>query len=137
MHDHVDDSRITSTTDEIRGHFCEAWRLQFGEPVETIPITEDFTGLRHHCEGALTVISCDGVLKRLKETLKAFPLLPSERAHIPLPITALRELHEGRGIDKREPQLLEAAQQINGIIGFVTGAVRPEGHFAHTVLCRC
>ncbi len=46
IYDHVDDSRLTSTSVEARSHFYLAWAAEFDSPPESAELSEDFTGLR-------------------------------------------------------------------------------------------
>ena len=47
IHDHVDDSRLTSTTAAARSHFYLAWAAEFNSAPESAELSENFTGLRH------------------------------------------------------------------------------------------
>ena len=47
IHNHVDDSRLTSTTAAARSHFYLAWASEFNSAPESAELSENFTGLGH------------------------------------------------------------------------------------------
>ena len=69
---------MTSTTDAARDRFHRAWATEFHEPItDGTPLSEDFTGLRHHPKGPnTTAISCVGVILRLQRALEPYLDLP-------------------------------------------------------------
>ena len=138
VHDHVDDSRITSTTVAAREHFHAAWALEFGETIVTKALSEDFTGLRHRVVGPLTTtISCEGVIQRLAALLVAYPLEHNERCDWPLPAMAPRLLMEGPTPARPlAPHLLSVAQPILGTCGFVGGLARPDSYYSYSLLSK-
>ena len=145
VHDHVDDSRLTSTTTAARDAFHTAWATTFNEKLEGTPLSEDFTGLRHHAiDGRTLAISCDGVLKRLKTALEPYPLLPHESCKWPLARSAFLRLRDrlrslpdpSDAPDPLVPHLILPAQALLGSEGFVTGLVRADGYFGFSVLSR-
>jgi hypothetical protein len=70
IHDHVYDSRLTSTTSEARTRFYFAWALEFNAALESAELSEDFTGLRHRRVDALsTEISCGAVIRPLSDLI--------------------------------------------------------------------
>ena len=137
VHDHVDDSRLTATTEAARVRFHEAWALEFGETIETRPLSPDFTGLRHtRVDSFTTSISCEGVIRRLEILLESHPR-PTLACTYPLAAQALSRLTEGP--TERYPlvpHLAEAVAPILGTIGFITGIVRADGYFGYCVLSR-
>ena len=138
LHDHVDDTRITATTDSVRVAFHEAWAAAFGEKIKVRPLSEDFTGLRHTPVGPRTVaISCGAVVNRLERLLQAHPLLPNEKCDWPLATVAFKTLSDlTTPSSPQEPAMLEPMQKLLGTIGFIAGHVRPDAYFAYSVLCR-
>ena len=142
VHDHVDDSRLTSTTDAVRDAFHRSWATTFGEPLGGTPLSEDVTGLRHHrLDSRTTSISCEGVILRLQRELIPYPLTTTESCAWPRSKLAFDRLRE----QLREPDptatpptedLLRTAASLLGIIGFVVGLVRADAYFAYAVLCR-
>ena len=137
IHDHVDDSRLTSTTAAARSHFYRAWALEFNSPPESAELSEDFTGLRHHQIDALsTEISCGAVIRSLADLIAPYTSHFSARVPVtPLPVNGLKLLeyppdkHAALRLD-----LLPYAQKIAGTIGFIVNAVRPDAYFAYCVL---
>jgi hypothetical protein len=138
VHDHVDDSRLTSTTDAARSHFYRAWAAEFNSPPEPAELSENFTGLRHQRVGPFTIaISCMGVIRQLVDLIAAHPALNGSHHDIPLPIDALSRLREGpTAAHPLCPDRLEMAQRIAGTIGFITNMTRPDAHFAYCTLSR-
>ena len=137
IHDHVDDSRITSTTVAARDHFHLAWANEFGESIEVKPPSEDFTGLRHTRLGPLTTaISCEGVIRRLELLLEPHPLAVGVKCKWPLPAVALARLSAGVGADVLPPDMSDKVAPILGTIGFIVGTTRPDAYFAFCVLAR-
>ena len=138
IHDHVDDSRLTTTTPEARSHFYLAWAVEFNSPPEPLELSENFTGLRHHRVGTRGVeISCLGVIKSLAELLEPYPIGGSMPCDVPLPADALRRLQEGpSALNPLCPDLVLIAQKIGGTIGFVTNMVRCDAHFGYCVISR-
>ena len=135
VHDHVDDSRLTSTTTEAREHFYRYWAAEFGEPLESAELSEDFTGLRHHvCPDGSVQISCVGVIRSLAMLVKAHPLAPGTHVDTPMAADTLLKLRAGQDKDTLIPALLEEAQKLAGTIGFVVSAVRPDANFAYVAL---
>ena len=137
IHDHVDDSRLTSTTAAARSHFYRAWALEFNSPPESAELSKDFTGLRHHQLDALTTeISCGAVIRSLNDLVAPYTEFWSTRNHdTPLPVDGLKLLEYPP--DKHNtlrPDLLPYAQKIAGAIGFIVNAVRPDAYFAYCVL---
>jgi len=138
VHDHVDDSRITSTTAEARVHFHEAWAREFGETISTKALSEDFTGLRHTIVGPLTTtISCEGVIQRLAALLLPFPLEHNEKADWPLAAQAPRVLMEGPSERHHlVPHQLAYAAPILGTCGFIVTLARPDGYYGYCLLSK-
>jgi hypothetical protein len=99
IHDHVDDTRITTTSAEGRRMFTTAWALEFGEPLPSEELSEDFTGLRHHrVSDTRTEVSCEGVIRRLIPLLASFP--PADGAYeAPLPEDAIRRLRQDEAVE--------------------------------------
>ena len=138
IHDHVDDSRLTSTTTAARSHFYTAWALRFGEPPESAELSEDFVGLRHRPrdDGAIE-ISCDGVIKKLGALIADRPLPRGACCTSPLPDNAMLIMrNSGLDGDTLCPDELPFAQQVGGTIGFVTTAVRLDSNFAYCAISR-
>jgi hypothetical protein len=145
IHDHVDDSRLTYTTQAACDAFHTAWAVRFRQKMEGTPVSEDFTGLRHHRLDDYTIsISCEGVIRRLEKTLKPYPMLPNEHCDWPLTTRAFQRLRdrlrtrstETDNLDPLAPHHAHAAQTILGSEGFITGLVRADGFFAYSVLSR-
>ena len=138
VHDHVDDSRITSTTTPARVHFHAAWALAFGETIVARELSEDFTGLRHTVVGPYTTtISCGGVIRRLRVLLTDHPLVGSESSRWPLAAMAPRVLLEGpTALRPLVPHLVSVAAPILGTVGFVVSVARPDAYFAYCLLSR-
>ena len=138
IHDHVDDSRLTSTTPEARSHFYRAWAAEFNSPPEPAGLSENFTGLRHHPIGGRSVeISCLGVIRALEELLQPHAPDPNMPHDVPLPADALSRLREPPSAkNPLMPHMLPEAQRIGGTIGFITNMVRCDAHFAYCVLSR-
>jgi len=139
IHDHVDDTRITTTSPEARRLFTTAWALEFGEPLPSEELSEDFTGLRHHRVGpSMTEISCMGVLKRLVPLVANYAT-PSYY-ECPLPEDAIRKLREcDEQVDEAHRPAdidLKTAQQILGTVGFAATTCRPDVCFAYHLLSR-
>jgi len=138
LHDHVDDSRLTATTAEIRSHFYRAWAAAFDSPPEPLILSENFTGLRHQRTGEHTTeISCLGVIRSLQDLIAPYPMRAGTPHDVPLPADALSRLRDGAS-DRYplRPDLVPIAQRIAGTIGFITNQVRPDAHFAYCVLAR-
>ena len=141
VHDHVDDSRLTSTTPAARALFHTAWALEFGEPPEMVDLTEDFTGLRHHRTGPMTTeLSCEGVIRRLSALVDGLTLPRGTTWDAPLPEDAMRQLLR-MARPSPDEQLHWAAdlaltQKILGTIGFVVSTARPDAAFAYNALAR-
>ena len=73
IHDHVDDSRLTSTTVEARSHFYLAWAAELRSPPESAELSENFTGLRHEVlSPTATRISCGAVVRNLRDLMLPF-----------------------------------------------------------------
>ena len=137
IHDHVDDSRLTSTTVEARSHFYLAWAAEFNSPPESAELSENFTGLKHEVlSSTVTRISCGAVVRNLVDLVAPFlphfsPMVPAT----PLPADALKSLRSPPAHQAALcPNLLPHAQKIAGTIGFVVNSVRPDGYFAYCVL---
>jgi hypothetical protein len=141
VHDHVDDSRLTSTTPAARALFHTAWALEFGETPTMVDLTEDFTGLRHRRTGPLTTeISCEGVIRRLAPLLDGLTMPGGSTWDAPLPEDSLRTMLRTPP-PSPEQQLLWAdnlalTQKILGTIGFVAALARPDVSFAYNALAR-
>ena len=83
-HDHVDDSRLTTTAAGVLQHFHRAWALRFGESLTLAERSEDFTGLCHHpTEYGTVAVSCDGVIERLGALIAHGLSLRMQRATVP------------------------------------------------------
>jgi hypothetical protein len=139
VHDHVDDSRLTSTTDAVRDAFHRAWAETFGEPLGATPQSEDFTGLRHHrIDARTTAVSCEGIILRLQRELEPFPLSTNESCNWPLSALAFTRLRAQPApiAERANTEHLRTAATLLGIIGFITALVRADGYFAYAVLCR-
>ena len=138
VHDHVDDSRLTFTTDDVKSHFIAAWALRFGEPPQLDELDEDFVGYRHHVLPNGTIeVSCDGVIKNLKQLLVDYPLPVGMTCDSPLPEDAMRRLRDsGTGSDVLIPEALPFAQKVGGTVGFITQAVRCDSYFGYSALAR-
>ena len=138
LHDHVDDTRITATSDAVRIAFHEAWAAAFGEKIKLRPLSEDFTGPRHTPIGPRTIaISCGAVVNRLERLLQAHPLLANEKCDYPIATVAFKTLSDlPQPSSPPAPAMLEPMQKLLGTIGFIVGHVRPDGYFAYSVLCR-
>ena len=138
IHDHVDDSRLTSTTPAARGHFHAALALRFGEAPESAELSEDFVGLRHHPRADGTIeISCDGVIKSLHKLIIDRPLPKGYTCSSPLPDDAMRILRTSGGDDDPPiPEELPFARQVGGTIGFITTAVRVDANFSDCAISR-
>ena len=139
VHDHVDDSRLTSTTDAVRDAFHRAWAETFGEPLGATPQSEDFTGLRHHrIDARTTAVSCEGIILRLQRELEPFPLSTNESCNWPLTALAFTRLRAQPApiAERANTEHLRTAATLLGIIGFITALVRADGYFAYAVLCR-
>jgi len=143
IHDHVDDTRITTTSAEGRRMFTTAWALEFGEPLPSEELSEDFTGLRHHrVSDTRTEVSCEGVIRRLIPLLASFP--PADGAYeAPLPEDAIRRLRQDEAVEAsiRQGRLLPPAdlrlgQRILGTVGFASSSCRPDLCFAYHLLSR-
>ena len=143
VHDHVDDTRITTSSPEARRLFTAAWALEFNEPLPTEELSEDFTGLRHHQISATrTEISCEGVIRRLIPLLVVFP--PAGYvSESPLPVDAVRKLRDDEFPPEGAagPMLLgesdlRLAQQMLGTVGFAATTCRPDVCFAYHLLAR-
>jgi hypothetical protein len=129
VHDHVDDSRLTSTTAAIRSRFYRAWAAEFNSPPEPSELSEKSTGLRHHRVSPTTVeMSYLGVVRSLEGLLAEYPLARGVRFDTPLPADALTRL--------REPHDAGNPLRIASTIGFITNMVRPDAHFGYCVIAR-
>ena len=85
MHNHVDDSRLASTTVEVRSHFYRHWAAEFGESLESKELSKDFTGLRHHVLGDGSVqVSCVGVIRALVPLVALHPLSRANMEDTPM-----------------------------------------------------
>jgi len=139
IHDHVDDTRITTTSPEARRQFTTAWAVEFGEPFPSEELSEDFTGLCHHRLGpSRTEVSCVGVLRRLIPLVAPYP--PPSHHDCPLPEDAIRQLRNTESdatprADMSESDL-KVAQKILGTIGFAATTCRPDVCFAYYILSR-
>ena len=138
VHDHVDDSRLTSSTPEVRTQFHTAWAVRFGETISPQPLNEDFTGVRHRPVGPnATEISCKGVIRRLEKFLDLFPVLAGSHTDSPLPADVLRRLKMGpTATNPLVPERLLQAQRAVGAIGFAAMTGRADSSFAYHVLAR-
>ena len=137
IHDHVDDSRLTSTTAEARTHFYLAWALEFNAAPESAELSEDFTGLRHRRIDALSSeISCGAVVRSLSDLIVPYlSYFTSKVPTSPLPENALSLLASPPDHQSSlRLDLLPHAQKIAGTIGFIVNAVRPDGYFGSCVL---
>ncbi len=73
IHDHVDDSRLTSTTVGARSHFYLAWAAEFNSPPESAELSENFTGLKHEVlSPTATRISCGAIVRNLVDLVAPF-----------------------------------------------------------------
>ena len=138
LHDHVDDSRITATTDRARSHFYHAWRAEFDSPPEPAELSENFTGLRHHRIDPYSIeMSCLGVLRSLADLIAPYPMRSGTFCDVPLPADALSRLREPPNAKNPLcPELVPEAQRIGGTIGFITNMVRVDSHFGYCVISR-
>jgi hypothetical protein len=139
IHDHVDDSRLTSTTVEARSHFYAAWAAEFNSPPESAELSENFTGLKHEVlSPTKTRISCGAVMRNLVDLVAPFlPVsFPASVPITPMPAEALKSLRQPAKASQATlcPNLLPHAQKIAGTIGFIVNSVRPDGYFAYCVL---
>jgi hypothetical protein len=137
VHDHVDDSRLTYTTIRARDHFYLHWAGEFGEPLISHGLNEDFTGLRHRfTESGGVEISCQGVITSLASLIAPYPMRAGTPHDTPISTTMLRRLlAQDPGIGLRV-DLVPIAQKLVGTIGFVVNNARPEAHFAFSVASR-
>jgi hypothetical protein len=137
VHDHVDDSRLTYTTTRARDHFYLHWASEFGEPLISNGLNEDFTGLRHRFTAAGGVeISCQGVIRSLESLIRPYPMRPGTPFDTPMSTTMLRSLlaqEAGAGL---RADLVPIAQRLVGTIGFIANNARPEAQFAYCVASR-
>ena len=131
VHDHVDDSRLTSTTSEVRSHFYRHWAAEFGEPLESKELSEDFTGLRHHvlADGSIQV-SCVGVIRALIPLVALHPLSRAKMDVTPMardmPLALRMAAESTHASDQVDAALLSPAQVLAGTIGFVAASSRPD-----------
>ena len=137
VHDHVDDSRLTYTTARARDHFYLHWASEFGEPLISNGLNEDFTGLRHRFTPAGGVeISCQGVIHSLESLIAPYPMRKGTPCDTPMSTTMLRALlAQEVGTGLRE-DLVPIAQKLVGTIGFIANNARPDAHFAYCVSAR-
>ena len=137
-HDHVDDSRLTTTAAGVLQHFHRAWALRFGESLTLAERSEDFTGLRHHPTGHGSIaVSCDGVIKRLGALLAPWPMPPHTTCDSPMAATALGKLRESpSAADPLDLADLAPMRSILGCVGFIVVTVRCDAYFAFCVLSR-
>jgi hypothetical protein len=143
VHDHVDDTRITTTSAEARRMFITAWALEFNEPLPSEELSEDFTGLCHHVLSTTrTEISCAGVIMRLVPILARHPPL-AYVVECPLPSDAVRVLRAQESLDYGgfvgevlAEEHLKEGQQILGTVGFAATSCRPDVCFAYHLLSR-
>jgi hypothetical protein len=143
VHDHVDDTRITTTSAEARRMFTTAWALEFNEPLPSEELSEDFTGLCHHVLSTTrTEISCAGVIMRLVPILARHPPL-AYVVECPLPSDAVRVLRAQESLDYGgfvgevlAEEHLKEGQQILGTVGFAATSCRPDVCFAYHLLSR-
>jgi len=138
IHDHVDDSRLTSTTAAARSHFYLAWAAEFNSAPESAELSENFTGLKHEVlDGLRTRISCGAVMRSLVDLVEPFQSKFSRSVpQTPLPHDALRNLLRPSVPAQAvlDLTLLPYAQKIAGTIGFIVNSVRPDAYFAYCVL---
>jgi hypothetical protein len=137
IHDHVDDSRLTSTTVAARSHFYLAWAAEFNSPPESAELSENFTGLKHEVlSPTVTRVSCGAVMRNLVDLVAPFlPHFSSVVPVTPLPTGALKLLEVPPPHQVVLcPNLLPHAQKIAGTVGFIVNSVRPDGYFAYCVL---
>jgi len=141
VHDHVDDSRLTSTSVEVRSHFYRHWAAEFGEPLESKELSEDFTGLRHHVldDGSVQV-SCVGVIRALVPLVLAHVLPRAGMDDTPMsrdmPLQLRMAPESSHASDRVDEELLSAAQVLAGTIDFVAASSRPDVYFAYVVTAR-
>ena len=137
VHDHVDDSRLTYTTIRARDHFYMHWASEFGEPLISVGLNEDFTGLRHRFTSAGGVeISCQGVISSLESLLGPYPMRQNTPCNTPMATSMLRSLlSQSPGVGLRA-DLVPIAQKLVGTIGFIANNARPDAHFAYCVVAR-
>jgi hypothetical protein len=137
IHDHVDDSRLTSTTVEARSHFYLAWAAEFHSPPESAELSENFTGLRHEVlSPTVTRISCGAVVRNLVDLVAPhLHHVPSPVPLFPLSESSIKRLRDPPDGEKDvRVDLLPYGQQILGTIGFIVNSVRPDAYFAYCVL---
>jgi hypothetical protein len=137
-HDHVDDSRLTTTAAGVLTHFHRAWALRFGESLALAERSEDFTGLRHHpTEHDTIAVSCEGVIKRLGALIAPWPLPPHVTCGSSMSATALRALRDSPlATDPVDLTHLIPMRRILGCVGFIVVTVRCDAYFAYCVLSR-
>ena len=137
-HDHVDDSRLTTTAAGVLQHFHRAWALRFGESLTLAERSEDFTGLRHHpTEHGTIAVSCEGVIKRLEALIAPWPLPPHVTCDSPMSESALRSLRDcPSAADPVDLAHLVPMRSILGCVGFIVVTVRCDAYFAFCVLSR-
>ena len=131
------DSRLTSTTPQARSHFYLHWAAEFGEPLESKELSEDFTGLRHHVllDGSVQV-SCLGVVRALAPLVAGHPPTRGNKHDIPMTRESPLQLREADGVEPIVPERLPEAQRLAGTIGFVVSSSRPDAYFAYVVVAK-
>ena len=137
-HIHVDDTRLTFTSDAMRDWFVNVWTAEFKEKPGDVPLSEDFIGIRRTTIApGTTAMSCLGIIKSLAELIKPYPLPHGVICTWPMSANAPRELREGP-TEKNQlvPDLVPLARQLCGTIGFITSHVRPDAYFAFVVCAR-
>ena len=125
----------------MRSHFYRHWAAEFGEPLESKELSEDFTELRHHvlADGSIQV-SCVGVIRALIPLVAPHPLSRAQMDVTPMardmPLALRMAAESTHASDQVEAALLAPAQVLAGTIGFVAASSRPDVYFAYVVTAR-
>ena len=142
---HVDDTRLTFTSDRMRAWFLRLWDTEFGEGVTSDdklinrPLDEDFVGIKRHVVDEYTTqYSSLGVIKNLGVLISPYPLSGVSIDTYPMSANATRDLRDFIPDDNNPlvPDLAVLARKICGTIGFIVTHTRPDAYFAFCFLAR-
>jgi hypothetical protein len=139
----VDDTWITSTNSKLFAEFMEKWGKHFESSTDPTPSSvTDFAGIHYEtgtdAGGLRTMtLSCGKSLRDLEKRLAPFPLPSNSSAVTPMVADGLATLHadpsEGNPL---LPESVHVARQLLGLVGWITGSVRADAHFAYVAIAQ-
>ena len=134
----VDDRFFFTTHQPTLDTFLKAWSDVFESSIGTRkPGVLDFGGVTYTRIGDTMELSSDRLIDDLAERLVAYPLPPHSKADSPLSLDKFSELRdEVIGIENPTygPQMVQEAQGLLGLAGFLSNTIKPDGLTAYSVL---